>query len=115
MNQEPRPQTERRRNNSWAFYQLRQYLTYKATAAGVGLHLVPAAYTSQMCHVCLHLGSRKGKRFACMHPACGWHGDSDLNGARNIRTLGLNVSQARGPWLHCFLNVADGLLKAQEL
>lgn len=114
-NQEPRPKTERRRRNSWAFYQLRQFVQYKAHTAGVVIHLVPVAYTSQMCHVCLHLGSRKGKRFACTHPACGWQGDADLNGARNIRILGLNVSQARGPWLHCSLNAADGLLKAQVL
>lgn len=114
-NQEPRPKTERRRSNSWAFAQLRQYVRYKALAVGVVLHLVPAAYTSQMCHVCLHIGTRKGKQFACTNPACGWHGDSDLNGARNIRTLGLHVGQARGPWLHCSLNAADGLLKAQAL
>ena len=102
-NQEPRPKTERRRSNSWAFFQLRQFVTYKATLAGVVLHLVPAAYTSQMCHGCLHLGSRKGKHFACTNPACGWTGDADLNAARNIRILGLNVSQARGPWVHCHL------------
>jgi transposase len=88
---------------------------YKAASAGVVVHLVPAAYTSQMCHVCLHLGERQDKRFACTNPACGWHGDADLNGARNIRTLGLNVAQARGPWLHCSLNAAGGLLKAAGL
>lgn len=114
-NQQPRQKTERRRSNSWAFFQLRQFVSYKAEDAGVVIHLVPAAYTSQMCHACLHLGDRRGKRFACTHPACGWHGDADLNGARNIRTLGLNVAQARGPWLHCALNAADGLLKAAGL
>ena len=102
-NQEPRPKRERRRSNSWAFYQLRQFVQYKAALAGVVLLLVPAAYTSQMCHACLHLGARKEKRFACINPACGWAGDADLNGAKNIRTLGLNVSQARGPWVHCHL------------
>lgn len=29
-NQQPRSKTERRRSNSWAFFQLRQFLTYKA-------------------------------------------------------------------------------------
>jgi putative transposase len=114
-NQHPRGTTERRRSNSWAFYQLRQFVAYKAEAAGIALHRVPAPYTSQMCHVCLHLGNRHGKRFACTNPACLWHGDSDLNGARNIRLLGLNVAQARGPWLHCSLNAAGGLLKAAGL
>jgi len=111
-NQQPRLKTERRRSNSWAFFQLRQFVAYKAQAAGVILHLVPAAYTSQMCHVCLHLGSRKGKRFACTNLGCGWTGDSDLNGARNIRILGLNVSQPRGPWVHCHL---QGSCKAAAL
>ena len=100
-NQEPRPKTERRRSNSWAFFQLRQFVTYKAALTGVVVHLVLAAYTSQMCHCCLHIGSRKGKRFACTNPACGWAGDADFNGAKNIRTLGLQVTQPRGPWVHC--------------
>src|SRR5262245_44917508 len=88
-NQEPRPKTERRRSNSWAFFQLRQFITYKAALSGVILHLVPAAYTSQMCHRCLHIGSRKGKRFSCTNSSCGWGGDADFNGAKNIQTLGL--------------------------
>jgi len=97
-NQEPRPKTERRRGNTWAFYQLRQFVAYKAQAAGVELRLVPAAYTSQMCHRCLHIGSRSGKRFACAH--CGYRGDADYNAAKNIQILGLQVSLPRGPWVH---------------
>lgn len=115
-NQQPRPKAERRRGNSWAFFQLRQFVAYKAQAAGVILHLVPAAYTSQMCHVCLHLGQRRGKHFACTNQACHWTGDSDLNGARNIRILGLQVSQARGPWVHSLWSGAPaGLQKAAAL
>jgi IS605 OrfB family transposase len=102
-NTQPRTRTERRRGNSWAFYQLRQFVAYKAQGAGVVLHLVPAAYTSQMCHACLHIGSRKSKRFVCDNPACGWTGDADFNAANNIRILGLQVGQPRGPWLHCQL------------
>ena len=43
----------------------------------------------KMCHRCLHLGSRTGKRFACTNPSCGWTGDADFNAAKNIRILGL--------------------------
>jgi IS605 OrfB family transposase len=114
-NQQPRKKTERRHSNSWAFYQLRSFVAYKAEDAGVVLYLVPPAYTSQMCHACLHMGERHGKRFTCSNAACGWRGDADLNGALNIRTLGLNVARARGPWLHCPLNVTGGLLKATPL
>ena len=106
------PKTERRRSNSWAFFQLQEFVTYKAALAGVVLYLVPPAYTSQMCHGCLHLGSRTGKRFVCTNPVCGWTGDADYNGARNIRTLGLQVSLPRGPYLHSLWPQVQGSQKA---
>ncbi len=111
INQQPRGTTERRRGNSWAFFQLRQFVTYKAALAGVALYLVPAAYTSQMCHRCLHLGSRQGKRFACDH--CGYTGDADCNAAQNIKILGEQVSLPRGPWVHSFWSgEPSGLLES---
>jgi hypothetical protein len=39
----------KRLGNSWAFYQLRQYLTYKAVKFGVKLIFVNPRYSSQMC------------------------------------------------------------------
>jgi IS605 OrfB family transposase len=115
-NQAPRTKTERRRGNSWAFYQLRQFVAYKAQEAGIVLHLVPAAYTSQMCHACLHLGSRSGKRFVCTNPHCGWTGDADFNAAQNIKILGLQVSLPRGPWVHCpWSGEPNGLLESFAL
>jgi IS605 OrfB family transposase len=94
-NQMPRSKQERRRSNSWAFFQLRQFLSYKALAAGVQWMLVNPAYTSQTCHCCCQIGERQGKWFECVD-GCGWRGDADLNGARNIRILGLLVSQPEG-------------------
>jgi len=55
VHQQSRHKTERRRSNGWAFYQLRQFLEYKAIRAGVRVWVVPAAYTSQTCHKCLHI------------------------------------------------------------
>ncbi|MGY2837056.1 RNA-guided endonuclease InsQ/TnpB family protein [Thermostichus sp. MS-CIW-41] len=107
VNQQPRSKAERRRTNSWAFYQLRQFLEYKALRAGVALILVPPAYTSQTCHRCLHIhpdpaqSYRSGKQFKCGH--CGWEGDADLNGANVIALLGAAVNQPRGSWLACQL------------
>jgi IS605 OrfB family transposase len=107
VNQQPRSKTERRRANSWAFYQLRQFLEYKARVAGVSLILVPPAYTSQTCHRCLHIhpdpaqSYRTGKQFKCGH--CGWEGDADLNGANVIALLGAAVNQPRGSGLFCSL------------
>jgi IS605 OrfB family transposase len=117
VNQQPRSKAERRRANSWAFYQLRQFLEYKARVAGVSLILVPPAYTSQTCHKCLHIhpdpaqSYRSGKSFKCGH--CGWEGDADLNGANVIALLGAVVNQPRGPGLFCSL-VEQNRLRATE-
>ncbi len=48
-NTQPRNKTERRRSNSWAFYQLRFFLEYKGIKAGVEVVAVPPQYTSQTC------------------------------------------------------------------
>jgi len=101
-NKQPRNKTERRRSNSWAFFQLRQFLAYKAVRAGVPLVLVTPAYTSKTCHCCHRIGERQGKRFKCVG-GCGWHGDADFNGAINISQLGRLVDSPRGPWLACQL------------
>jgi IS605 OrfB family transposase len=107
-NQRPRNKTERRRSNSWAFYQLRMFIEYKALGAGVQVILVSPAYTSQTCHQCLHIhpvkgkSYRSGKTFRCGH--CGWHGDADFNGANNIALVGLFINQPRGTGLSCKLN-----------
>jgi putative transposase len=106
-NTQPRTQTERRHSNSWAFAQLRAFLSYKARAAGVRVVLVPPQYTSQTCHECLHLGQRSGKRFVCTNACCPLYGlsaDADINGARVIARLGASFMRPRGPWLSCALN-----------
>ncbi|MEQ8756266.1 MAG: transposase [Coleofasciculus sp. G1-WW12-02] len=107
-NQQPRNKTERRRSNSWAFYQLRMFIEYKAPSAGIRVTPIPPAYTSQMCHNCLHIhpvkgkSYRSGKTFRCGH--CGWHGDADFNGANNIALVGLSINQPGGTGLSCKLN-----------
>jgi putative transposase len=57
-NFQPRNKVERRRSNSWSFYQLRFFLEYKGIKEGVEVIAVPPAYTSQTCHQCLHIGLR---------------------------------------------------------
>ena len=44
-NQDPRPKRKRRHSNSWAFSQLREFVTYKAALASVLLVLHPPAYS----------------------------------------------------------------------
>ena len=102
-NQQPRNKNERRKSNNWAFYQLRQFLTYKCLLAGVPLIFVNPAYTSKSCHKCLHMGKRNGKKFRCVNPECNWSGDPDYNGAKNIADLGLSINKPRGSGLSCQL------------
>jgi len=106
-NQQPRSKTERRRSNSWAFYQLRTFISYKALKEGVRVVLVNPRYSSQTCHRCLHIhpdpkqSYRTRKEFKCGH--CGWEGDADYNGANVIALLGAVVNQPGGSWLACQL------------
>lgn len=125
----PRTKKERRLSNSWAFYQLRQYITYKSILKGVELVFVNPAYTSQMCSQCLHVhpekgkSYRNGKTFRCGH--CGYKADSDRNGANNISALGHRVIMPGGTGFSCKLSIepryvqlnlfeALGLLKAPD-
>ena len=116
-NELPRNKRERRRSNSWSFYQLRFFLTYKCIKFGVKLVLVNPAYTSQTCHNCLHIhpvqgkSYRSGKSFSCGY--CSWSGDADLNGAINISFLGAAINQPGGSYsLYCSLSTESrGLLK----
>ena len=119
-NELPRTKTERRRSNSWSFYQLRFFLTYKCVKFGVKLVLVNPAYTSQTCHNCLHIhpvkgkSYRSGKSFRCGY--CAWLGDADLNGAVNISTLGQLINLPGGSELACSLDKhVLGLLKTSSV
>uniref|UniRef100_UPI001CCA2F87 RNA-guided endonuclease InsQ/TnpB family protein n=1 Tax=Oscillatoria salina TaxID=331517 RepID=UPI001CCA2F87 len=113
-NKKPRNKTERRRSNSWAFYQLRSFLEYKGIKEGVEIIAIPPAYTSQTCHKCLHLGIRGGKSFRCPNSQCQHHGDADLNASRVIAIWGCSVNQPGGSELLA-CSIIPGLLKASTL
>jgi putative transposase len=68
--------------NSWAYYQLQQFIGYKAQLAGVCVAYVEPAYTSKTCHKCGLIGNRNSKAFECPH--CGHTAHSDVNAAWNI-------------------------------
>lgn len=76
----------------WAFYQLQNFIEYKAALAGVGVVYVNPAYTSRTCPQCLQIGNRKKHKFSCSQ--CGYVQDSDLVGAMNIARLGAQVRSA---------------------
>ena len=79
--------------NAWAFFQLQQFIGYKAAAAGVKVLFVDPRYTSQTCSVCGTIGSRRKHKFSCA--TCGFVADADVNAARNIAASGVACHSAQ--------------------
>jgi putative transposase len=81
--------------HSWAFDQLKQFITYKCIAAGVPLILVDPRNSSRECSQCGH--TEKSNRlsqsvFACR--SCGYRANADFNAAVNLRERGRAACQA---------------------
>ena len=77
--------SQRRRHKSWAFYQLRQFITYKAKIAGVLVKLVDPRNTSRTCPQCGFISKHNRKSqslFVCQQ--CAFTSNADLVGATNI-------------------------------
>ncbi|WP_287771225.1 transposase [Megasphaera sp.] len=74
---------------SWSFYQLEQFLTYKAHENRSEVLKVSAKYTSQRCPKCgtIHKENRDHHRhlYSCQ---CGYRSNDDRIGAMNIQLLG---------------------------
>lgn len=82
-------QTVRKRRrrvlHSWAFFQLRAFIAYKAALAGMQVVLVDPRNTSRTCSHCGHCekaNRRTQSKFLCV--ACGYACHADLNAAVNI-------------------------------
>lgn len=75
--------------HSWSFYQLLQFVLYKARKEGVVVQIVEPAYTSQTCAECGYCcrENRKSQaQFLCI--SCGCVANADHNAARVISYLG---------------------------
>lgn len=88
-----------RKLNNWAFFQLEQFIKYKAEPYGKEVKLIDPKFTSQRCSCCGHTQkeNRAGSSFHCLE--CGFNLNADLNAARNIAYIAkcgvsrLNVNQ----------------------
>ena len=76
---------QRAKRSSWSFYQLREFITYKAKIEGVKVILVDPSYTSQECSKCGFIDNKNRKdqeHFECI--GCGFKENADKNAAINI-------------------------------
>ena len=86
--------TMRQALSSWSFYQLRQFIEYKAKAAGVLVIYIDPRNTSRTCSKCGHIDKksrRDQEHFVCT--ACGYALNADINAALNIARRGAEVIQ----------------------
>lgn len=73
---------QRARHANWAFYQLRQFVTYKAAIAGISVVAVDPRNTSRTCPVCgcVDKANRRSQSiFSCV--SCGYSANADTNAA----------------------------------
>lgn len=76
---------QRAKLHNWSFGQLRQFVIYKATQAGIPWLLVDPRYTSQTCSHCGFRDKRNRRsqaQFSCLK--CGYQSHADLNAAKNL-------------------------------
>ena len=70
---------------NWSYYELQQFIEYKAQKYGVEVVKVEPAYTSQRCSECGHTEKENRKtqeKFICKK--CNFTENADYNAARNI-------------------------------
>lgn len=87
---------------SWAFYQLRQMLEYKAGLYGHKVIIVSPKYTSQTCPKCGHVEkanrNKKTHTFSCKN--CTYTSNDDRVGAMNLYRMGINYLHDTGATEH---------------
>ncbi|CDK30126.1 transposase (fragment) [Candidatus Babela massiliensis] len=82
---------QRRQHSSWSFYQLRQFIQYKADLAGIPVMLVDPKNTSRTCIQCGYVAKENRSlrdNFCCR--ACGYVDLADKLAAENIRRDAVN-------------------------
>ncbi|WP_142300501.1 RNA-guided endonuclease InsQ/TnpB family protein [Bacillus paralicheniformis] len=81
--------SQRSKLSKWSFYQLQQFIKYKAEQRGVTVFFVDPQYTSQTCSCCGYVAKENRKtqaKFECV--SCGYVAHADYNASLNIREKG---------------------------
>lgn len=78
----------------WSFFQLQEFVVYKATLRGIKVERINPAWTSQTCHKCKKQGLRDRETFCCT--PCGLTMDADLNAALVIAAGGVEPGDNPG-------------------
>lgn len=107
-----RPQ--RRTTQSWSYFQLQQFVTYKATLAGVPAVLVDPRNTSRRCPMCHYADKRyrRSRDWFCCH-VFGLAGPADLIASVNIAFLG-SAELGRGEVAHPDAGVQSGFNRSSQ-
>ncbi|WP_321416681.1 transposase [uncultured Methanomethylovorans sp.] len=90
---------KRYHQSSWAYRQLQDFITYKAKEAGIQVHFVDPAHTSQECNRCNHVSNTNRNRLKFICKKCGYENNADMNASMNIerRTRGFGyISLSQG-------------------
>jgi IS605 OrfB family transposase len=71
--------------HSWPFFQLEEFVKYKALEKGIFFKEVDPRHTSQKCSRCKYINrnNRKSSMFKCLE--CGFTTDADRNAALNVK------------------------------
>jgi len=104
--------------HSWSFYQLQNFIEYKAIEVGIPVIYIDPHYTSQNCSRCGQKGIRDKHSFVC--PSCNHKNNADFNASYNIQRVGLtslNGLQSISPLVPVkpeTINVANVEVKVPE-
>ena len=93
----PVSRTQTERHQKWSFYQLRNFIEYKAKIAGIKTVLVDPRNTSRRCSRCGYVDKLNRKtrdQFKCL--SCGQEFEADFNASMNISQLA-ELMEAQAP------------------
>lgn len=98
--------------SNWSFFQLQNFIQYKAEIKGIEVVRVKPNYTSQICSKCGLLGSRSGSSFVCFH--CNYSLNADLNASQNLASPMLEKRQVAVTQPYISTDEHEGVLNPIE-